>query len=275
MWRYLKEAFWARVNLPAAGPLPVNALAVLGVGILGCAEHALWLLGVGLETAYLYLLATNPRFQKVITARDHWQAQQSSERSRRDLLAQLSPESRARLERLEDKIRRAVALSRGETNAGLLGDSNLDAMEKLAALHLRLLGVEHDLQAVQQQTDEAGLARQAAILEQELQAGGGPLSTALRESKQATLALTQKRLANAKRRAESIAEVGSDLARIEAQVELALEDASLGGKPTIVASNLNLLNRILESNSALRNDSSLDWTIAPAGMETRSRDSEG
>ena len=77
------------------------------------------------------------------------------------------------------------------------------------------------------------------------------MSASLRESKQATLELTQKRIANARRRAGTLAEIGSDLARIEAQVDLALEDAGLEGKPAVVTSNLNLLNQILESNSAL------------------------
>ena len=73
----------------------------------------------------------------------------------------------------------------------------------------------------------------------------------MRESKQATLELTQKRVANARRRTESLAEIASDLARIEAQVDLALEDAGLEGKPAVVTSNLNLLNQILASNTAL------------------------
>lgn len=264
MWRYLKEAFWAKADLPAVGPLPINALAVFGLGIFGCAEHAVWLLGVGLETAYLYTLATNQRFQKVVTARDQWQAQQSTERSRGDLLAQLSPESKNRVEQIEGKLRRIAALTQGNEDGSLLGESNLDALEKLGELHLRLLGVEHDLQTAQQQTNEATLVRQAATLEQELSSGGTALSSALRESKQATLELTHKRLANTKRRAKSLAEVGSDLVRIEAQVELALEDAGLDGQPTVVASNLNLLNRILESNSALRSDPPSGWEDRPA-----------
>ena len=260
MWRYLKEAFWARVNLPAVGPLPVNALAVFGLGIFGFAEHAVWLLGVGLETAYLYTLTTNPRFQKVVTARDLWQAQQTTERSRHDLMAQLSPAARNRVDQMAGKLHRIGTLSQGNEDGSLLGESNLDALKKLGDLHLRLIGVEHDLQAAQRQTDEAGLIRQATALERELHATAAPLSPALRESKQATLELTQKRLVNSKRRAEATEEVESDLVRIEAQVELALDDASLEGKPAMVASNLNLLNRILESNSALRSDGLSNWS---------------
>ena len=261
MWRYLKAAFWARADLPVVGPLPLNALAVFGFGIIGGVAHAAWLLGLGLETAYLYLLATNPRFQKVVAARDHLQAGRSDEQNRRDLLARLAPESRTRAEQMDGKIHRAAGFGGQESDTDLLRDSNRDALEKLGGLHLRLLGAECDLRAAQEQFDEAGLVQQATALEQELHATGNPLSVTLRESKQATLSLTQKRLANARRRAESLAEVRSDLARIEAQVELALEEASQEGRPTLVASNLNLLNRILESNSVLSNHQPSDLSL--------------
>lgn len=273
MWRYVKEAFWARVAVPLVGGLPVNALAVTGFGVLGVAEHALWLVGLGLETAYLYAVATNPRFQRVINARELERSRQSSEQSRHDLLAQVSPEGRARLERLESKLANIATLYRTNGSDNLLLDSSMEALQKLSVLHGRLLVAERNLQTASSQVDEAALQRQEAALARELAAGGASLSASLRESKQATLELTQKRVANARRRAESLAEIASDLARIEAQVDLAQEDAGLEGKPAVVTSNLNLLNQILESNSALSGGE-----FSPAGTswkaETRARQIE-
>ena len=164
MWRYIKEAFWVRVSLPAVGPLPVNALAVLGFGLLGFGEHALWLMGLGLETAYLFTLATNPRFQNVLLAQDRLRMRQSTEQTQRGLLERLTPEARARAEQMEEKVRQAATLSRGKEDFDSLEDSDQEALEKLGALHLRLLGVEHDLQAARPQSDEASLVRQAATL---------------------------------------------------------------------------------------------------------------
>ncbi len=250
MLRYVKEAFWARAQVPLVGPLPFNALAVLGVGILGCAVHPLWLIGVGLETAYLFALATHPRFQRVVAARELERAGKSDEQIRREQLAQLTADERARWERLEAKIERIAVLYSTNESDNLLLDSSLEAVRGLGALQLRLLVAERNLQAANQQTDEKMLAGQIAALEREL-ASGAELSASLRESKQATLELTRKRLLNARRRAESLIEIQSDLTRIEAQVDLALEDAGLQGKPAVATANLNLLNRILESNSAL------------------------
>ena len=54
VWRYLREAFWARPEIAGLGRVPVNLILLAGVGILGFGEHALWLAGLGAEVAYLY-----------------------------------------------------------------------------------------------------------------------------------------------------------------------------------------------------------------------------
>lgn len=251
MWRYVKEAFWARAAVPLAGGLPINILAVTGFGILGFAEHALWLVGLGLETAYLYAVATNRRFQKVVDARDHERIRRTGEQDRQNLLVQVSTDGRSRLEKLEGKLTDIAALYRANGSDNLFLDSNLDALQKLAALYRRLLVAERQLQTASSQVDEETLTRQETTLARELATGGGSLSASLRESKQATLELIKKRVANTRRRAASLAELASDLIRIEVQVDLALEDAGLEGKPSVATSNLNLLNQILASNSAL------------------------
>ena len=264
MLRYLKEAFWLRVPTPLLGALPVNALACAGVGILGFAEHGLWLLGAGLETAYLFALATNPRFQRVIAARDLVGQRAVMDRSHDELLAQLPPESRARLERLEAKVARIGSFLGADPDKDLLAESTLDALGKLAAVHARLLLAERHLHAARTETDPTALARQAAALERELAAPDHPaLSPTLVESKQATLDILRRRLANAQARDRSLAEVASDLTRIEAQVDLALEEASLHGtRPANAGGHLNLLDDILASNAAL--SESLDTvTLVP------------
>lgn len=253
MLRLLKTAFWLRVPLPLLGALPANALAVAGVGILGFAEHALWLLGAGLEMAYLFGLATNPRFQRLMAARDLVGQRAATDRSRESLLAELTPESRARSEQVEAKVARVGALLRADPDKDLLADSSLDALDKLAAVHARLLLAERNLHAAKRETDPGTLAGQAASLERELAAPDRPtLSPTLVESKQATLDIIRRRLANAQARDRSLAEVGSDLARIEAQIDLALEEASLHGtRPANAGGHLNLLDDILASNAAL------------------------
>ena len=253
MLRYLKEAFWARASLPVIGALPVNALAVAGLGVFGLAEHALWLIGLGLETGYLFLVATNPRFQKVVDGRELLVSRdRGTGDERRTVFRAIPMQARLRYEKQEEKVREIGKLSRtAEEEDNFLLESNLDPLRKLCALHLRLLSAQARLQADTQPDKEAALARQAEALESEIAAGGARMTATLRESKEATLELTRKRLANAQKSRDTLAEIASDLERIETQLDLALENVRLDGRPTVVSGNLKLLNQILESNSAL------------------------
>ena len=68
-WSYLKAAFWYGFKVPGLGTIPANAVAVLGFGIVGLGEPAMWLVGLGLETTYLLGMTFNPRFQRLVKAR--------------------------------------------------------------------------------------------------------------------------------------------------------------------------------------------------------------
>jgi hypothetical protein len=68
---------------------------------------------------------------------------------------------------------------------------------------------------------------------------------ALRESKSATVAILQKRLANIQRRKETLQEIDSDCLRIEAQVDLILENATMQGKPQTISSDIELASDLL------------------------------
>lgn len=46
MFRYLKEAFWARPDIGGLGRIPWNAIAVARAIILGFGEHSVWIGGI-------------------------------------------------------------------------------------------------------------------------------------------------------------------------------------------------------------------------------------
>jgi hypothetical protein len=72
------------------------------------------------------------------------------------------------------------------------------------------------------------------------------MSDTLRDSKKATLAILNQRLRNLQRRNESLAEIDSDLTRIEQQIDLAVEDASLKGRPAAISANIDLVSHLLD-----------------------------
>jgi hypothetical protein len=211
---------------------------------MGFAEHAIWLGALGLETAYLYVLATNPRFQQWVDSRDLVRIQVDSETSRQKLMQTLAPPARQRLTALEEKISRVETLYRDSQNEDYLFDSNRDALKKLTTLYLRLLVAQRNIVTMPANTTEDQIKKQIAAIELDLARKNA--SPSLLESKQATLQLMKQRLVNFQRREETLAEIDSDLTRIEAQIDLAVEDASLKGRPTAISSNIELVSTLLD-----------------------------
>ena len=71
------------------------------------------------------------------------------------------------------------------------------------------------------------------------------MTDSLRQSKMATLSIMKQRMNNFQNRTRIIQEVDSDLTRIEAQVDLALENASLQGKPQAISTEIDLASDLV------------------------------
>jgi hypothetical protein len=243
MFEYLKKAFWAGPSVPGLGRLPVNALAALGFGILGFGHPAFWLLGLGLEAAYLTAVASHPRFQRLVEAQRRHQ-KSVADQSRRELIDKLDSEARKRLALVDTKCQHILHIAR-ESHAGEFElESQREALDRLSWIQLKLLMARHHLEASRVHASEADLKRKIAGLERDLAAGGSP--STLRDSQAATLKILRQRLENLSRFEETLKQVDSDLSRIEAQVDLALESAGLRGSGAAVTANLELAGQILD-----------------------------
>jgi hypothetical protein len=244
MFRYLNQAFWARPQVWGLGRVPWNALLVAGAVLLGFGEHAVWLGGAALETAYLYALATNPRFQNWVDAVDVERIESEGDMSRQQIVSTLDGSQRQRVASLDERTRQIEKLYRESQHEDYLYDSNRDALRKLTALYVRLLVAQRNLRMLNVSSREAELRNQIKTIEGEL--AKGSMSETLRDSKRATLAILNQRLRNLGRREESLAEIDSDLTRIEQQVDLAAEDASLKGRPAAISANIDLVSHLLD-----------------------------
>ncbi len=243
---YLKAAFWTGLDVRGLGRVPVNALAVLGFAILGFGHPGFWLLGAGLETGYLTLLATHPRFQRAIDARRKFLAStETTDGGQQELAARLSPDAQHRLAALNDKIARALEAARDAHADAFDLASRREAFGRLTWIYLKLLIARHQLQTTQANADAEDLKRRIADLE--TAATSGEATAALRQSRSATLDLLRQRLHNLERCGQTLQEVESDLQRIEAQVDLAVESAGVadGGGGAATAANLELASEIL------------------------------
>jgi hypothetical protein len=269
MWRYLTAAFWAQPNLPGLGRLPLNLLAVIGVGVLGLANPGFWLLGLGAEVAFLFALATNRRFQKVVDSQELTITTTDAEQKRQALIHQLSPDARQRLAASEVKAQRILEVQRQSQFSEFVLDSTREALGRITWVYLKLLIARHRL-LEQARLDTPGeLEARITDLERDLTSPG--LSEAMRTSKNATLEITRKRLATLQRRQQSLAEIDSDLIRTEAQLDLALENAAIQDQPTAIGSDLTLASHLLDgglygADAATVMD--LDQTFAPSTSAT-------
>lgn len=244
MWRYLKAAFLVGVPVPGVGRLPLNAMAAAAFGIFGFAEPSLWLLGLGLETSILFALTTSERFRKVVDSEHLSSSERNVDAQRRALITTLPPDLQRRLIDLTRTCQRVLEVSRQSDD--FLIETNRDALQRLEWVYLKLLVARNNLAAIPASGAEMNLRSQITDLNNSLNAGSA--SPSLRESKEATLAILKERLANVRRRAETLDEIDSDLARIEAQTQLLLENATMQGKPASISTDIELASNLASSN---------------------------
>ncbi len=245
--RYLREAFWAKMEVPYLGAIPFNVVALIGVFLLGFGEPAFWPLGLGVEAAFLFLLSTNRRFQQVIDAQNLVAVDQDIEAQRASLVSRLDAVQKKRLAKLEAKCQRILQVYHDQQVSEFTVSSNGDALKRFQWIFLKLLVAQHYLNDGGIETNPGEIRAKIHQLEQELLLTG--LTRTLRESKEGTLRILQQRLANLDRREQSNAEIESDLARVEAQVELTLESATMQGQTEVISANLELTSHLLDSSS--------------------------
>ncbi len=245
MFRYLKAAFWSRPQIPLLRYFPWNAFLVAGAAMAGFIDPFVWVAALGFETVFLSTLATNPQFQSWVDARTgHLISEPRLDRE--ELLRNLGGAARQRFIRLEEKVARIEKLSQENRADDILFESNRTALRKLSLLYLKLLAGQRNMMLLKS-ADAVQLKEQIEQLEKELRDPQTPDS--VREAKRATLDLATQRLRNIERRDDTLKEIESDLARIEAQIDLAVEEASLKEHPIAISANIGLVSQLLDDSA--------------------------
>lgn len=239
MWRYIKAAFLVGVDVPGLGRIPVNALGTAVVTILGFVEPSIWLAGLGIEVAVVTSLAFNPRFQKVIDAQTGSRLLEDNRAKRKTLIAALPEELRSRLRTLEGTSARILSIYQTLGVEPELLAGTQSSLDKLQWIYLKLLIARNHLTYELGAESEASLQARIQKIQQSVPSQPS-LSSALQRSQEATLAILQRRLENLQNRDRILRENDSDLARIEAQVELMRENAAIEGKPASVETEIEL-----------------------------------
>ena len=243
MWRYLKSAFLVSVDVPALGRVPVNVLGVAAFGILGFAQPAFWLLGLAIEATVLPSLAFNPRFQKVVQAEELQLSDGDVAQKRKSLVNLLEPQAKQRLASLTDRCNQILEVYRSQQAESYILDSNAQALSNLQWVYLKLLVARHHLLNPLNGETQQTLGKKIEELENDLK--NGEETESLRQSKTATLGILKKRLATMARKKQTLAEIDSDLTRIDNQIDLILENATVQGKPQTISADIELASDLL------------------------------
>jgi len=243
VWHYIKAAFLVGVDVPQLGRIPVNVLLTAGFVILGVAQPAFWLAGLAVEASLVTTLAFNPRFQKYVQGQQLQVAKDDDEVRRLQLIQLLEPEARRKLSALGLKCNRNIDVYRSQQAEGYIIDTNREALNRLEWNYLKLLVARHHLVSGDSNESEQSMQQKVKELEADLRNPNQP--DALRDSKSATVAILKQRLANIQRRSETLQEIDSDCTRVEAQVDLVLENATMQSKPQTISSDIELASDLL------------------------------
>lgn len=246
---YLAAAFNAR---PFGMPVPPNWFGVAAFALLGAfVNPGLWLIGLGLEGLYLWVVSRNERFRATVDAGgkgDDWVARYNA------LSYHLDEDARRRQESIEIQAREIVDLL-SRTGATEMQKSDV---RQMAWLHLKLLAARASVLQVISSADRD----KRALEEQErrvidrlsVESIGDELKRSL-EQQLEVLRSRRAGHADAQHRRELIE---AELERLRQQVSLVREQALLATDEHSVASSLDALSASLnEANRWLRDQREL------------------
>ena len=234
--KYLLAAFNAR---PLGMPIPPNWLGLGAIVLLGFLAHPGFLLiGLGLEVAYLGLVASNRWFQTMVDAATPIRTDERWTERRLKELTNLTPGDRAIQQAIEARCAELVAhLTRLEADPS--GSQAAD-LAQLCWLHLRLLSARGAISAVVAAAQEGtDLGKKHTDLERRL--ADASLDAQVRSSLEGQLTVIAGRLAGHAEARTRLEFVEAELERLRQQVELAREQGLLATDAAAISNSVNVL----------------------------------
>jgi hypothetical protein len=239
---YVAAAFNAR---PLGMFVAPNWIGLGAFGLLGLMNPGFWVLGAGLELGYLMILATNPRFQRLISARPVGEASKEWNARIQRLLTPLDTGDRREYDALSERCRSIIAIQvQNDAAAGGL-DAQADSLGRLSWMFLRLLVARRTIRQVLGTTDAGELQRRIAALER--QQHSSDVSDELRRSLSGQLEILTQRRQQRMDAERKLAYIDAELERIAQQVELIRDQAALSTDPGLLSQRIDEITATLGS----------------------------
>lgn len=248
-WDCIRKAFNAR---PIGMFIPPNWIGLGVFGLLGIVNPGFWIVGLGLELGYLWMLGTNERFQKFLGAsqqvltRKQWQSKVDA------LVQQLNSEDQQRYRALEGRCRALLEQQiHLQTPAQGLQAQN-EGLGRLLWLYLRLLSTRQAITRMLRSSTTGSLDASADLevrISQLKAKLDEPLSEDLRKSLTGQIEILEQRLQKRSEAKEKLAFLDAELTRIQEQIELVREQAVLTADPETISQRVDQITTTLGSTS--------------------------
>jgi len=246
-WDYVREAFNAR---PIGMFVPPNWVGLGVFGMLGLLNPGFWVLGLGLEFGYLWVLGTNQRFQRFVAASRQLQNRKQWQNKIDRLVDQLGAEDRQRYRTLEGRCRALLEqqLHLQTPSSGL--EAQGEGLGRLLWVYLRLLVTRQSVNKVirgsSAQDEAAELEGRIRKLNEQL---NEKLTEDLRKSLTGQIEILQQRLERRREGKEKLAFLDAELTRIQEQIELVREQAVLSTDAETVSQRIDQITTTLGSTT--------------------------
>jgi hypothetical protein len=247
-WDYIRKAFNAR---PIGMFVPPNWIGLGVFGILGVLNPGFWVIGLGLELAYLWVLGTSPRFQRFAAASRQVQTGREWQRKVDILVQQLSAEDQQKYRALEARCRGLLEqkIQMQTSSAGFQAQG--EGLSRLLWVYLRLLSTRQAIKRVVRgpagtSDEEADLAERIGALQARL---NERVTEDLKKSLTGQIEILQQRLEKRREAKQKLAFLDAELTRIQEQVELIREQAVLSEDPETLSQRIDEITTTLGSTT--------------------------
>ena len=249
---YLKAAFNAR---PFGMFVAPNWVGLAAFGLLGLANPGFWLIGAGVELAYLFSLATNGRFQRAIDSRRSGSSEQEWKQRQEALIARLSDTDQARYVAFAARCRTILDLLQQHDPTGSGAEVQGENLGRLTWVYARLLLARRAMSRVLKEPTLGETAELESRLAQlRAQLGNPALTDELRRSLSSQAEILEQRVTQRREGREKLDFLEAEITRIQEQVELLREQAALSTDAEGLSTRLDEITGSLGGASQWIND---------------------
>ncbi len=246
---YVREAFNAR---PAGMFVPPNWVGLGLFAFLGLLNPGFWVIGIGLELAYLGVLAHNQRFQRLVAARQQWESRRQWQSKVDEFVNQLNPDGLRRYRALEMRCRSILEQQARSTTVSAGLDAQGEGLGRLLWVYLRLLLMRQAIEKIVQESsagNEDTVRLQERVENLKTRLAQPAVSEDLRKSLSGQIEILQQRIEKRGEAKEKLAFLEAELMRIQEQVELVREQAVLSTDPETVSQRIDQITTTLGGTS--------------------------